>query len=472
MFMKQNVFIASIYSFIPLLSLKKKYREIWEKDAEPVTPPTVIRYSEAKYSYCELKSLAKNFKFDYRYQEKQYHRDVKLKVWLINFSSALNNEGRYYLVVSAGVDKAFEKYTHDGTFDIEGICNKQDVIHLKKAFYEKEEKGFYFEVDGVKQYFHDWLNQKIMDISGRNVRGKFGRHYVVDVCGVDLGNTVTIPDYNTLTDLFSKRYYSNSYLSYDQVIEGAYDLAYSLIYGNDNNEVFPDDVLNRIACCGISNNRTERLFGGHKTIVFLHTHHPYPWEKAKEKLKKKLNLNDLSACQNLYDICLIMEAKRKLKHIQKSLNGGLPSSIKEALSSISGYMNTNPYHLGEMGQRVKYLYQAMGVTELLENVKCQGELQADSVSVRTNRRVNGRMLMLTVATVIIGSMQLLQNSPLYNQTNMNNCNCCGTSIQIDCCAIICVLLILLLGCVITMMVYYIRANNRLDEIRDRLKRLE
>ena len=132
--MAQNIFMTSIYSFISLLSLKKEYREIWQKEAKPVTPPTLIRYSEAKYNFCELKRLAKNFKFDYRYQEKDIHREVCLKVWLINFSSALNNEGRYYLVVSAGVDKAFEKYTHDGTFDIEDICNKQDVIHLKKAF--------------------------------------------------------------------------------------------------------------------------------------------------------------------------------------------------------------------------------------------------------------------------------------------------------------------------------------------------
>ena len=314
--MAQNVFIVSMYSFIPLLSLKKEYREIWEKDAKPVTPPALIRYSDAKYSFCELKRLAKNFKFDYRHQEKDIRREVILKVWIINFSSTLNNEGRYYLVISAGVDKAFEKYTHDGTFDIKSICNKQDVIHLKKAFYEKEEKGFYYEVDGVKQYFHDWLNQKIIDVSGRNLRGKFGRHYVVDVCGVDLGNTVVVPDYSTLTELFSKKYYSNSYLSYDQVIDGAHDLAYSLIYGNDNNEVIPDDVLDEIASGGISNNRTERLFGGHKTIVFLHTHHPYQWERAKEELKKRLNQSDLSPCQNLYDICLIMESKRKLKYIQ------------------------------------------------------------------------------------------------------------------------------------------------------------
>ena len=170
--MAQNVFMTSMYFFIPLISLREEYRAAWKYGKEDVDPPELIRYSEAKYSYCKLEKLNQYFQFDYKNKGNKIHREVELKVWLIKFSSALNKDGRFYLVVSAGVDKAFYDSTSKTPFHTDDICKKQDVIQLKKAFYEKGDKGFYYEHDSTRHYFHQWLNKKILDITGRNLKPK------------------------------------------------------------------------------------------------------------------------------------------------------------------------------------------------------------------------------------------------------------------------------------------------------------
>lgn len=104
-----------------------------------------------------------------------------------------------------------------------------------------------------------------------------------------------------------------------------------------------------------------------------------------------------------------MDAKKRLKRIEKTLCLGTPSSIKDALASISGYLNTNPYHLGEYSMRISMLYRTLGVRDLFQSVKEQGELLADARKIEMENRLNSLVIVLTIITLIVGILTLVVN---------------------------------------------------------------
>jgi hypothetical protein len=176
-----------------------------------------------------------------------------------------------------------------------------------------------------------------------------------------------------------------------------------------------------------SNNKSEKLFAGHKTMVYLHTHHPYQWEPEKENKTKSINsdIDSISGNFLLYDICLVMEAKFKLKSIQENLSKEHPSDIKGALSEMSGYLNVNPYHLGEYGRRTKYIYRIMGVKDLWGTVLTQGNLSSSAREIELNEHLSHRVFALTAITVVIGALSLMVSILCCNYSNnssdMSNC---------------------------------------------------
>ena len=204
------------------------------------------------------------------------------------------------------------------------------------------------------------------------------------------------------------------------------------------------------------------------------------WKKENKDKKKEFNEEPLKN-QNVFDIFIVMEAKYRLKHIEKTLRQGNPSSIKDALASISAYLNSNPYHLGEYNKRILMLYRKLGVNHLLQSVKDQGNLLADARKIEMENRLNYRVYALTAVTVLIGIFGLIvsilccntcddQSNHLSNMSNYVLDSTCGLT---GCCTIIGVLLGLVLAAsVIVTCVYQVKSYYKLKDIEEEIRNLQ
>ncbi len=479
---KQNVFIVTLYSFIPLEGIpKREYKELM-RGASEVEPDRLLKYTEAKFCVKELNDEGGDFYYEYNVAGKQVEHKVQLKAWLYKFSSVINPKGRYYLVTTISIDKSFGNKDEKTQFplDLSSICTAQDIVQLKKAVYGGDDHGLYYFDGRKKHYLHYYYNHLVEKITGKNPHGKYGRHYIVDICTVGISKCQYIGNHKQLIELFSKEYYSTDRKLLDEVVENYRELVYGLFFGNENNEVIPEDALQKTLRSSFSNNKTERLFAYHKTIVFLHTHHPYPWKPEHVGKQKLLNEN-VQNDKIVFDAFLVMEARLKLKSIGRTLRIGQPQNIKDALASISSYLATNPYRLGEYGQRGKMLYRNMGVMELLNSIKVQGNLLSDAKEIENNEKLNRRVHVLTAITVVVGILSLIVSILCCNTCGDNSktisdmCNCIPESAGCigSCCAVVGVLLgIVLAASIIVMAVYQVKSFYKLKNIENQLKEID
>lgn len=485
-----NVYMTTLYSFIRLKGRpKREYLSMLSK-SESVEPLRLIKYLDAKFKSAQLENETRCFFYKYQESGKEVKRRIYAKWWLVCFCSRINRNNSYYLVTTISIDKSFEKEGSQvcGYGD---ICTDRDIIHLKKAFYGGD-KGLYYIDNGNERSIKKCFDQIIGNIIGKNPKGHYGRHYIIDVCGVNLWHDKPIswvpPEevrftQEELKEAFSGGYYSPPIKPYEEVVENYQRFVYGLIYGNDNNTVIPPNTMKEALDDSFSNNISERIFAGHKTEVFLHTHHPYPW-KEENKNRKKVIASEPLKNQLVFDIFIVMEAKYRLKHIESTLRQGSPSSIKDALASISAYLNSNPYHLGEYNKRILMLYRKLGVNHLLQSVKEQGNLLADARKIEMESRLNYRVLALTAVTVFIGILGLIvsilccktcseQSNNSNNLSDMCNCVLDSTGGLAGCCAIIGVLLGLVLAAsVIVSCVYQVMSYYKLKDIEGEIKNLQ
>ena len=488
-----NVYMANMYSFIRLKRRPKGEYVSKLSMTKSVEPLRLIKYLDAEFKYVRIGDEATTFYYKYESSGKEIEREVDMKCWLVSFSSKIKKNGSYYLVTTIGINKSFAKKDKK-VFGREELCTARDLVHLKKAYYgvdkdEEVDKGLYYYNNGNKLGIKDWLNQIIENVTGKNPNGHYGRHYIMDVCGVNLWHNKPffwqrrIPkvyNHDSLTDAFSKAYYSPKAKPYEKVIGDYQKFVYGLIYGNENNAALPSGTIREALDDSFSNNLSERIFAGHKTEVFLHTHHPYSWKKEHKNKEKKVKEEPMKD-QLVFDMFIVMEAKYKLKHIESTLRQGSPSNIKDALASISAYLNSNPYHLGEYNKRILMLYRKLGVNHLLQSVKEQGNFLADARNIEMEYRLNSRVLALTAVTVFIGILGLIVSilccntcsEQSNNLSDMYNCVLDSTVGLAGCCAIIGVLLgLVLAACVIVSCVYQVMAFFKLKDIEGEIKNLQ
>lgn len=451
----RTVFQASLHVFIPLRRIKKEWKADFTNNCLQVIPDSRIRNTEAELWYWELKGREQDFSYSYSQtledgkQKVVVSRKVTLRIFLVKFvSEQLNRNGRYHLVIGIGIDRKFA----DGT-----ICSDKDLIHLKKAFYEKEDAGLHAQTGSVP-YFRDWLGALVEQITGCKSNGHFNRHYVVNI--------------KAAKGAFDYEYNEGEPKRYEEVIDDADRFAYALLYGNDNIDVVPDKTIEEAFKHTFTNNISQKMFAANKTIVFFKTHSD-PHCCYNDDKEPAFNAN-FGTALNVFDICFVIEAKFKLKGIQKMMQGFHPFRTRRVLSSISGYMNVNPFHLAEIKKRTDYLYESLGVNALFQTVKEQGTLQSESSTAQLTHKLNTKVFWLTVLTVLLATLQLLVSLFCCNNSNNSSdmCNCFfgGTEFQGGCCAVVgCLLFIVLAASIITMTVYQIKSFYKLKDIEEEIK---
>lgn len=453
----KNIFKAAFYFFVPVDKLTKEYRTRYADNHQGMDKDSRIRNADGEIDYCVLDEFDHLFNYVYG----RISRSVLLRVFLIKHSCSLNTKGRYYIVVGTGLDMAFV----DGQ-----LCESTDLVKLKKAFYEHGKKGLFYEDEKGDETttLRKWLDRNLKIITGKDYKGKYGRHYIVNIKAVKVELLEFLPRQ------FAKEYYQSEdeeVRSYYDVVEGADELAYALLYGNDNIRAVPEETIEETFKDTFFNNKAEKMFAGNKTIVFIKTRDEYTTEVMDMTAPLFIGIEGML---NILDMCMVMEAKHKLKHIQRLMQDNHPSEIKDALAYISQYLSKNPFRLSEIDGRTEYLYKALGVKKLFDVVMKQGELLSESSSIRMTMSINIRMYQLAGITLGVGGLDLLVNilccDSFNNSSNMCNCFFGGAELQGGCCAVVgCLLFIVLAASIITMAVYQVKSFYKLKDIEEEIK---
>lgn len=398
--MEQNVFIVSIYSFIPLKRIKKEYRMSIDN---PIHTPRYELYAKAQCKYKIIQE--QDFYYQYFFEGKKYIRKVRMQVCLLHYKEdADESTGQYYLVVGTGIDKAFvEKGAK--TYSEKDICTQADITFLKKAFYCKGTEGFFYPLNDPQKFMmYDWLNELVYTFSGIQANNHFSRSFIVDILGITIDTSGS--ELSVLNTRFEDKFYDNqSIKDLSYTICNSDRWAYGLIFGNNNFKRVPITQIRKVICEPFSNNYTDATYASWNTIVLLRTHNPYPSCNKYEGKPFSTELTDIS---NVYEICATMNMKHKLKVIKKMLRSNNASAIKDALGNISADIIRRPFGVQELTGKTTYIYEAMGINDDLDSLRRIGELKAEAANIRYTQRLNWIVAALTVATLLIGILQLIR----------------------------------------------------------------
>ena len=405
-----NVFIASVYSFIPLNRLSKRYRNEFNNHFAFIKRPFDDRYSQAECHYLELTDKEQEFYYDYLIRSDRtnssvsYTRRVLMRAYLLRYREEKNAKGQYYLVVGTGINKAFGDKGKE-TWKDEDLCTEQDIIYLKRAFYRDKEKGFYNPTLCSKIYFKKWLNDLICAVSMVQVNGTYEQSYIVNIIGVNIDYS-QIREHNiaTLSKCFKEAFYYHPVRNLHQVINNCDRWAYGLIFGNNNFERVPPQQVKKVLCTPFSNNCSEKTYAGWSTIVFIKTHEPYTHFKKDGDVAV-----NFAEEQNIYEICATMNVKKQLRKITTMLNCNDATIIRKALGNIVSCLMNRPFGVKELDGKMNYIYDAMGINTEFEAIRQMGEQCAEAINIKNTMKLNVLMIVLAVITLFVGVLGIIVN---------------------------------------------------------------
>lgn len=471
--MKQNVYIASIYAFIPLHKLAIQYKERFDTSPrESINMPSFALRPKVTCHYVSLKEKTQPFYYTYRQDGACHTRKVDMHVYILKTVVGKENpQNRFYLVIGTSIDKVFPNPNqYHGSFSDMDLCTPHDITYLKKAFYQKGSEGFHYPLNDPTVFLmSDWLDSLVTAVSGIMSRGEYGRHYLINILGV---NTETSRHtIEQLTKDFEESYFSESFEKLHNVIPECDSWAYGLIFGNDNYQRVDEKQIQDVISHPFSNNTTERTYAGDNTIVFIGTHYPY---SLKDREPEGCPFSaELKYAQNIQEICTIMNVRRKLKNIGKILTEENAPTIKEALRDIAEYIANKPSGLRELDWKMEYFYEAMGINKKFDHIKMIGELSADATNLKNTNRLNILVTFLTGITVVTSLVQIFfSNNFNISLSDMCNCISIGTCIPGECYAVIMLTVCLLLtACIVVLTIYQVRAFYKLEDFVKIIKRI-
>ena len=399
-----DIYIVSLYAFIPLPKVTRQYKRDFARMKNHIDMPRYMHHVQAVCGYATL-PFSQKFFFE---RADSTIQNVTLLSYLLFFSATGNDsDGHYYLAIGTTVDKVFE----EATVTEASLCTAEDILSLKRSFYMKGEDGFFYPSKEPVTYYHQWLENIIerMTVGAKGACPEL--HYVVDIRKTIID---TLPaNKPALDDAFDEAYHKNRILD-----EKNWDLKYNpfiygLLFGNNNYGSVPLSQIEKTLKGGFSNNITEKIYGGNDSIVFLRTHFAFsrinsnPLLTTKEEEPHMVVVNhSLLDIHAIFDICSVMDAKWQLNEIQQSYALGDASNIKAALSKMTSYINNSIFHLCELDEKMRYLYEVLDVNHRFEQVQKTGNLYSDALTLRQNKWINRWILLLTCATSIIGAIQI------------------------------------------------------------------
>ena len=113
-------------------------------------------------------------------------------------------------------------------------------------------------------------------------------------------------------------------------------------------------------------------------------------------------------------MCHILYLKQELASIRDNISKSKTSAdIKSALSSLTKFFEMKLFHVEEADGKMDYFYKTMGINSSYSALREFAEPLADSINIRNSQKTNDKIKNLTLITMFIGLIQVIQNCQNY-----------------------------------------------------------
>ena len=470
---KKNVFMTSMYFFIPLNRIGKRYKSDMHLDFKEKPTPAFAKNTQANCKAAEIVFDEKERAFGYTYITKKgderISREVELKAYILLYTPfRAKTRPSPILMIGTSIDKVFAIHDTSNNYSFDkALCSEDDLVMLKRAFCSNEHGVLIRKHDN--QHFQQCLKALISKIECRKERKLHVEHSVIDVKGVALV-TDSIMTKHRLDLNFAECYYDAPDDLSSLFIGDYQKFIYGLLFTNDNYHRVPESEIDHCFKDAYSNNKTEIVVAAPKSIVFLHTRFPFRRNINEKSPQQSGFCKNLSDVQNIYEMCEVLHAEKQFCLLRQALTLPNSSAIISVLLHLSQYMEKEYFHLAELDRKLNYIFKAVGISKQFSGLKEIASMAAKSAEIKVSHSINLWVLLFAVISSLFAFIQIGQNSDLLKCTNMANellCDC--GSIQINCCAIFGVMIFIIKTCTITLTVFSIMKYFLIRKTKEYLK---
>ena len=406
MLMAQDIFMASMYFFVPInkVRLSKSY------NFNPIECASLFQSVSSTCYYCEVSEKHQDFYFNSVIDSNnQRERQIQARVYIVRYMPS-PKESEHFLVVGVGIDKFFKGDTN--AINIDDYCDDVDLVILKQAFYSENNKaiersGLYYPKNDPTIFHREWLCNLVHEFDKEPSPIIMFDASITDIRAVVLASVQGITDKANLQTVFDTCYLRTPCLPYNKVLDVDADrLAYGILVGNENYARLPDDLIETFKKDSYSNSMSERIFTASNSILFLRTHHPYLDIQKDVITHLDMKIEDLDA-RNIYELCHSLYLKNEFESIRNQVKKETRSgTIKKTADRLAYLQNAQLFNFHEADRRLETLFRGLGVTKETQDTDKLVNNYLSNKRFSYSRKQNRWIIGLTLATIIIGTLAL------------------------------------------------------------------
>ena len=406
---KKNLFVVSMYFFIPLERLSKEYIDKIQNTKDEIKAPDYIQNAGFVCKYLDLSKSESISDQEFIYKSldpengESISRKINLHPFLFQFyPDKTQRKGIPFLVIRTSINKKFTDSPTSTDTLTSDLCTEYDVIMLRQSLLKPNGQGAYFHRDDKKYNHREWLENIVNLIEESPINEDRKKHIsffnsITDICTTSIDKEQV----NNYEEAFTNEYYCAN-INNIRITNDDRRFCYGILTGNENYMRVPKTELDAILKEGYSNNITEHTFAVPKSIVFIKKHHPFP-------NASRISVMPESLCfiQYIHEMCGCLYIDRQLKQTRQLFRSKESAKIKSALSSLAETLGTKLFRITEADHRAEYIYSAFGLRDEYERLKERGNLLADALNIKYSRRNNLVLIALTILTILIGLLQII-----------------------------------------------------------------
>ena len=341
--MAQNIFMASMYFFIPL---KNKDGIVTSTSFTPIKYDNTFKHVKCTLEYAGIKTEISAI----AQYNKDTGRELRLNLYLLHYTHKELASDRYFLAVGTSVDKVF----NPGNTKRPELITAEDIVKIKWAFMSD---NVYIDQKNVRQW--------IESMNYPTCSTDYFCHSVNDISVVKLHS----PETKTITELqedFENTFSFGKAEAYDEVFKDCDRFAYGLLKGDSYYEVFAGKKIMAFIEGSYYSKIFERIYANSMGTVFVRTHSPY--KDSKEKAQCVMS-------HTIYDVFNVMEnsslfnAQQLLANFEEESKQSNLSFINNQIQMIERIMNDDAFQQEETDSKVRTLRDSMGITDAAEHLK-------------------------------------------------------------------------------------------------------
>lgn len=384
----RDVFMTSMAFVVPLHRVRREYRR---RTTIPLSNhlPFVHNFSAdfRFYPISRYNPLAHLDYVTFYYSSvNRLERMVKVYPYLVHYRIGNHQPNRFAIVLLAEIDKVFD-YFHHPINDATNFCTQDDIVFLKRAFYETGDNGLHTHANGGIEMCH-WLSNLVAEISGR--LDNHWRHPIiagsvvnVNVQRININSCIskyeldvifTHAYYGTLVrnNLFRQRQIQDFlFQNIDnwptQSASDYFDMerfVYGLLYSNDNYRRVHDNSTQIIDDI-YSNNVAEQYWAIPDNIVYIKASSPFV--NVNNMRLQELH-GDLHGVNCMLELCMCLTLEDSMRELAERNLRMTSQEMESRRATIAEYFDDSIFNLQELDNRKTYFIRRFGLRQRFDNL--------------------------------------------------------------------------------------------------------